>query len=74
MKTLLASTDISSATVWTKSRRSGAAGHCVEVAQIGDSVALRHSKAPHQGAFLFTPTEMTAFIQGAKDGDFDYLL
>ena len=41
---------------------------------MGSDVALRHSKAPQQGAFLFSHADMTAFVQGAKDGDFDHLI
>ena len=71
MKTFLEAADIAEQTTWTKSSRSGAAGHCVELAEVGGSVALRHSKAPAQGAFLFTNGEMAAFVRGAKDGEFD---
>ena len=74
MKTFLESADFVPQTVWTKSGRSGAAGHCVELAEVGGSVALRHSKAPRQGAFLFSREEIGAFVLGAKDGDFDHLI
>ena len=74
MKTYLAPDDIAPEMTWTKSARSGAAGHCVEVAEMSGNVALRHSKAHQQGAFLFSREEMSAFINGAKDGDFDHLL
>lgn len=73
MKTFLESPDIAPDTVWTKSGRSGAAGHCVELAEVGGNVALRHSKAPAQGAFVFSHAEIAAFVQGVKDGDFDHL-
>ncbi len=74
MTTFLESGNIAQDTVWTKSSRSGAAGHCVELADLGGHVALRHSKAPQQGAFLFTRAEMAAFIQGARENNFDHLL
>ncbi|GIE94066.1 DUF397 domain-containing protein [Paractinoplanes rishiriensis] len=74
MQTFIASADIAPDTVWTKSGRSGSAGHCVELAQLDAGVALRHSKAPDQGALVFTPAEMSAFVLGAKDGDFDHLI
>lgn len=74
MTTFVESADIAPETVWTKSGRSGAAGHCVELAEMGVNVALRHSKAPRQGAFLFSREEVAAFVQGAKDGDFDHLI
>ncbi len=71
MKTYLAAAEISQDVVFVKSARSGAAGHCVELAEVGDAVAIRHSKAPEQGAFVYSRAEITAFVQGAKDGDFD---
>jgi Domain of unknown function (DUF397) len=74
MKTFLEASEIAPGTVFTKSSRSGAAGHCVETAEVPGGVALRHSKDPERGAFLFTAQEMSAFVQGAKAGDFDHLL
>jgi Domain of unknown function (DUF397) len=73
-ETFLVATDIAPDVRWIKSNRSGPAGHCVETAQVDGGVALRHSKNPDHGAFLFTRQEMTAFIQGAKDGDFDHFI
>ncbi|MET0494994.1 MAG: DUF397 domain-containing protein [Actinoplanes sp.] len=55
-------------------RGSGSAGHCVETAAVPGGVALRHSKDPERGAFLYTTPEMTAFVHGAKDGEFDHYL
>jgi hypothetical protein len=74
MKTFLAAVDIAPETTWIKGSRSGAAGHCAELAKVDGGVALRHSKDLDRGAFLFTPQEATALIQGAKDGEFDHLL
>lgn len=60
---------------WRKSGRSNPSGNCVELAQLADGgVAVRNSRFPAGPALLYTPAEMTAFIQGAKDGDFDDLL
>ncbi len=75
MKTFLETAEIPKSTVWKTSTRSGAAGHCVQVAPINNSgVLLRHSKAPDVGAFVFSPDEWSAFVGGVKDGDFDHLL
>jgi hypothetical protein len=43
----------------------------VEVAQLPDAIALRDSKNPSGAALIFTPDEWVAFIEGAKDGEFD---
>ena len=74
MKTYLEAAEITPGTQWVKSGRSGAAGHCVQTAVVAGGVALGHSKDPGRGAFLFSQDEMAAFVQGAKDGDFDHHL
>lgn len=61
--------------VWRKSRRSNPSGNCVELAELaGGGVAVRNSRHPSGPALVYTPAEITAFIEGAKDGDFDDFL
>lgn len=61
--------------VWRKSRRSNPRGECVELAELEDgSVAVRNSRNPRGAALIYTRPEISAFIHGAKDGDFDDLL
>ncbi|MEV6106144.1 DUF397 domain-containing protein [Streptomyces sp. NPDC051940] len=60
---------------WRKSRRSNATGDCVEVAALPDGgAALRNSRDPHGAALVYTGSEISAFLLGVKDGDFDDLL
>jgi hypothetical protein len=57
---------------WIKSARSNQSGNCVEVAQLpGGGVAVRNSRYPDGPALVYTREEMAAFVEGAKDGDFD---
>lgn len=60
---------------WRKSSRSGAVGNCVEVAEVSENeVAMRNSRFPTGPALLYTRAEVSAFVAGAKDGEFDDLL
>ena len=60
---------------WRKSGRSSAQGNCVELARLpGHGIAVRNSRDPDGPALVFTDAELDAFLEGVKDGDFDYLL
>ncbi|GAA3847214.1 DUF397 domain-containing protein [Saccharothrix violaceirubra] len=59
---------------WRKSARSGALGNCVEIAELaGGDVAVRNSRFPDGPALVYTRSEITAFVAGIKDGEFDDL-
>lgn len=67
-----ASADLLVGTVWRKSSHSGYNGNCVEVAALADgAVAMRNSRDPHGAALIYTRAEITAFLAGVKDGEFD---
>ena len=55
---------------WRKSTHSGMGG-CIEVAMLGDRVAVRDSKNPHGPILEFSRTEWTAFLKGVHDGEFN---
>jgi hypothetical protein len=55
---------------WRKSSHSNANG-CVEVALLGDEVAIRDSKDPTGPVVMFTEHEWRAFLAGVRDGEFD---
>lgn len=61
---------------WKKSSRSNPSGNCVELTRLNGSpdIAVRNSRDPEGPALIYTPDEMAAFIEGARDGDFDHLI
>ena len=57
---------------WRKSKASGPySDNCVEVAFVDQAIAVRDSKHPEGPVLLFTQGEWDAFVDGAKDGEFD---
>lgn len=71
----MAATGLSGAR-WRKSRHSNPDGSCLEVALLPDAegIAVRNSRDPDGPALIYTPAEIEAFLLGAKDGEFDYLI
>jgi len=60
---------------WRKSAHSNPSGNCVELARLpAGQVAVRNSRHPRGPVLICAPDEIAAFIQGAKDGQFDQLI
>lgn len=60
---------------WQKSAHSNPNGACVEVALLpGGEIAFRNSRFPQGPALVYTRAEISAFLAGAKDGEFDHVL
>ncbi|WP_371591788.1 DUF397 domain-containing protein [Streptomyces virginiae] len=61
--------------IWVKSRHSGPTGNCVELAALENGgVAMRNSRDPQGPALVYTRAEITAFLDGAREGEFDSLI
>jgi Domain of unknown function (DUF397) len=61
-----------SSPTWRKSSYSDN-GECVELADMGATIGLRDSKDTAGPVLRLTRTELAAFLQGAKSGEFDDL-
>ena len=70
----MSATELSGAR-WRKSSRSSPSGNCVELSELLDSpaIAVRNSRDPQGPALVYTRAEIAAFVQAAKDGEFDDL-
>ncbi|MGE5288287.1 MAG: DUF397 domain-containing protein [Micromonosporaceae bacterium] len=59
---------------WRKSQVSNPSGSCIEIAELpGGQVAVRNSRHPSGPALIYTRAEVTAFLTGVKNGEFDDL-
>ena len=56
---------------WRKSTRSGAAGHCVEVAETPATIYVRDSKDVTGPMLRFAAPAWADFVEGVRNGDFD---
>jgi hypothetical protein len=62
----------SASLAWRKSSYSEGAAECVETAVLPDRrIAVRDSKQPDGAIQLYTAAEWSAFVRGAKAGEFD---
>ncbi|MEV4380813.1 DUF397 domain-containing protein [Streptosporangium sp. NPDC049644] len=58
---------------WRKSSLSGSGPSCVEMAFVGNDVAVRDTKDRDGGTLIFSRTEWNTFIGNIKNGGFDDL-
>jgi len=57
---------------WQKSHYSNPNGECVELAALPNGeFAMRNSRFPDGPVLVYTRGEITAFLAGAKAGEFD---
>lgn len=62
-------------TEWIKASASSGAGQCVEQKRNADgTISLRDSKNPTGPTLTFTPAEYSAWLDGAKKGEFSHLV
>lgn len=67
-------TNATQVTGWRRSTKCDNSGpNCVEVASHAGGVALRDSKNPTGPALMFTGSEIGAFLEAVKHGEFDDL-
>lgn len=59
---------------WSKAQFSNINGACVEIASAPGKIAIRDSKDPGGPVLIYTPIEFRAFLDGARNGEFDSLL
>jgi hypothetical protein len=58
---------------WVKASASIGQCACVELAVVGDMIAMRDSKNPGIPPLTYTRAEIAAFFDGVKRGEFDHL-
>ncbi len=64
-----------STTEWTKARKSGTnGGSCVEMRRSDGMVEVRDSKHPNGPKLRFTYQEVDAWLDGARNNEFDHLV
>lgn len=59
---------------WVKASASDGLNDCVELAKVGENIAVRNSRDPEGPALIFTRGELSAFIDGAAKGEFQKMV
>ena len=63
-----------SETLWIKASASSGDAQCVEMRQRDGMVEVRDSKDPEGAILRFTSAEWSAWLDGARSGEFDHLV
>ena len=61
-------------TPWIKASRSGELAQCVEMRRNGGAVEVRDSKDPEGPSLSHAKSGFAAWLDGAKNGEFDHLM
>ncbi|MFF9458076.1 DUF397 domain-containing protein [Streptomyces flaveolus] len=59
---------------WKVSSYSGGGGNCLRIGVQRGYVLVGDSQNPDRLPHVYTPAEARAWLEGAKDGEFDFLL
>jgi hypothetical protein len=59
--------------LWRKSSYSVSSGNCVELADAGNAILVRHSKHPEAGHLTVSRSELAALVAAARAGELDHL-
>lgn len=59
---------------WYKAQSSTVNGQCVEIASGVGKIAIRDSKDPGGPILVYTSAEFSAFLDGARNGEFDHFV
>ena len=62
------------ATPWIKARMSDGEAACVEQRRRGDVIEVRDTKDREGPVLRFTLAEFAAWLDGARNGEFDHLV
>lgn len=61
------------AAVWRRaSKCDNSSGNCLEIADLNGATAIRDSKDPDGAVLVYTAGEWAAFLDAAKNGEFDF--
>jgi len=65
---------VTNPTPWIKASKSASNNDCVELRRNGGQIELRDSKNPDGAVLSFTPSQIEAWLDGARQREFDGLL